>query len=93
MTSSSVDAQLKQLNFIDYNPKWTHLAYDQTSFVPGVSNGYSHLFMHSCTPVVEGDYMYTLSVNGDDFFQGGFLEKISIKDGKLMWARSKRVSN
>jgi hypothetical protein len=93
MTSSSVDAQLKQLNFIDYNAKWTHLAYDQTYFVPGVSNGYSHLFMHSCTPVVEGDYLYTLSVNGDDFFQGGFLEKISIKDGKLMWARSFDLRN
>ena len=44
-------------------------------------------------PVVEGDYLYTLSVNGDDFFQGGFLEKISIKDGKLMWARSFDLRN
>jgi hypothetical protein len=93
LTSSSVVAQLKQLNFKDYNPKWTYITYDPTSVVPGVSNGYSHLFMHSCVPVVEGDYLYTLSVNADDFFQGGFLEKISIKEGKVIWARSFDLRN
>ncbi|MBK8735163.1 MAG: hypothetical protein IPL98_04440 [Saprospiraceae bacterium] len=92
-TSLSVDAQLKQVKFKEYTPKWTYINYDPTAAVKGVTNGYSHLFMHSCAPVTDGEYLYTLSVNAEEFFQGGLLEKVSIKDGKLVWARSFDLRN